>query len=132
MTNATLTGATWVGDLTELVDRYLSGWNEADATERLAIIEAAWETDCELVDPPLEGRGHPGVNAVVEALQEHYADHRFHRIGIVEQHHDAFRVRWELRAPDGSVALAGTDFGLIGPTGRVARVTGFFDAMGDA
>lgn len=113
--------------LDDLVDRYLSGWNETDAQERMTIIEQAWEPDCRLVDPPIDGSGHAGVNAVVEALHAHYPDHRFHRIGEVDGHHDAFRVDWELRGPGGEVALAGTDYGLVGASGRVARVTGFFD-----
>lgn len=127
MTTHTSAHPLTMDEVTEIVDMYLSGWNEADPTERLEIIEAAWEPDCRLVDPPLEGRHHDGVNMMVEALQAHYPDHRFHRVSDVEHHHDAFRVDWELRAPDGRVALAGTDVGTLGPTGRVARVTGFFD-----
>lgn len=113
--------------VTDLVDRYLSGWNETDAGERRSIIEAAWEPDAQLVDPPLDGAGHDGIDSVIVALQDHYPGHRFQRTGAVDVHHDAFRVGWALQAPDGSIALAGTDFGLVGPSGRVARVTGFFD-----
>lgn len=112
---------------TGLVDAYLSGWNEVDPGERAAIVEQCWGDECALVDPPREGRGHAGVHEMIEALHAHYPHHRFVRVGEVEEHHDAFRVRWELRGPDGAAALTGTDYGLVGPDGRLTRVTGFFE-----
>lgn len=119
-----------VTEVTRLVDDYLSGWNEVDATEREQIIERCWEPDAALVDPPLDGRGHAGIDALVRALQEHYPDHRFVRTTEVEAHHDAFRFSWRLVGPDGAAALAGVDYGLVGESGRLRRVTGFFDTDG--
>ncbi len=117
-------------DVSDLVDRYLSGWNETHRQERLPIIEDVWEADCALVDPPLDGVGRAGVDAMVEALHAHYPDHRVQRVGPLDQHHDAFRASWQLRGPNGEVALAATDYGIVGPTGRLSRVIGFFDVAG--
>lgn len=117
-------------DVTRLVDDYLSGWNEVDAVERSQIIERCWAPDAALVDPPLDGRGHEGIDALVRALQEHYPDHRFLRTGDIEAHHDAFRFAWRLVGPDGTAALTGVDHGLVGDDGRLTRVTGFFDSTG--
>ncbi len=117
-------------DVSDLVGRYLSVWNETDRQERLAIIQDVWETDCAPVDPPLDGVGHARVDATVEALHAYYPDHRFQGVGAVDQHHDAFGAPWQLRGPNGEVALAGTDYGIVGPTGRLCPVTGFFDVAG--
>lgn len=119
-----------VADVTQLVDDYLSGWNEVDAAEREQIIERCWEPDATLVDPPLDGSGHAGIDALVQALQHHYPDHQFVRTSEVDAHHDAFRFSWRLVAPDGAPALSGVDYGLLGERGRLRRVTGFFDAHG--
>ncbi|KHL09102.1 UNVERIFIED_CONTAM: hypothetical protein LK11_54720 [Mumia flava] len=119
-------------EVTRLVDGYLNAWNEVDHTERIQIIEQCWEVDGALVDPPMDGQGHAGIDALVRALHEHYPRHRFVRCGEVESHHDAFRFRWRLVGPDGTDALTGVDYGLVGDGGRIARVTGFFDASQDA
>lgn len=118
-----------VMDVTRLVDDYLNGWNEVDPLERQQIIERCWDPDGALVDPPLDGHGHAGIDALARAMQEHYPDHRFLRTGDVEAHHDAFRFAWRLVGPDGTNALTGVDYGLVGDGGRLRRVTGFFDAV---
>lgn len=113
-------------ELTALVDRNLAAWSEPSASRRLEQIESCWETDGSLVDPPLDGQGHAGIDALMRALQEHYPGHRFVRVTAVDAHHDAFRVGWELHGPDGAVALTGTDVGMIGSSGLLRRITGFF------
>lgn len=120
-----------VPDLTQLVDDYLSGWNELDPAERARIIERCWEPGGALVDPPLDGQGHAGIDTLIKALQDHYPGHRFVRSGEIEAHHDAFRFSWRLIGLDGADALRGVDYGLVGPDGRLTRVTGFFDPPAD-
>lgn len=117
--------------VTALVDLYLSAWNEVDPGLRRDLIQQAWEPECQLVDPPIDGVGHDGVDGVIVALHAHYPGHRFRRVGDVEHHHDAFRTDWELCDPDGGVALAGSDHGILGASGRVQRVTGFFRSTGE-
>jgi hypothetical protein len=118
-------------EVARLVDEYLSGWNEVDQVERQQIIERCWQPDAALVDPPLDGHGHEGIDALIRALQEHYPDHRFIRSGDIEAHHDAFRFPWRLVGPEGSDALRGVDYGLVGDDGRLTRVTGFFEPVTD-
>ncbi|MBJ8339748.1 nuclear transport factor 2 family protein [Antrihabitans sp. YC3-6] len=121
-----------VENLTRLVDDYLSGWNEVDSVEREEILVRCWAPDAALVDPPLDGRGHAGIDALIQALQEHYPDHRFVRSGEIDAHHDAFRFPWRLVGPNGEAALTGVDYGLVGDDGRLTRVTGFFDPAAGA
>ena len=116
-------------DLTATVDAYLAAWSEPDRARREQLIVAAWADDGQLVDPPLTGDGHSGINAASEALQEHYLGHRFERVSGVDAHHDSLRFAWELVGPDGAVALAGLDVGQLDDQGRLRRITGFFGEL---
>ena len=94
-----------------LIDTYLNAWIEPDRDRRAALIEKCWTPDGALVDPPLEGHGVDGISELMAALQDGYPGHTFVRTSEIDQHHDTFRFTWELRAPDGGVAVAGTDVG---------------------
>lgn len=115
--------------LSELVDEHLATWSETDPDRRLARVAACWSEHGALVDPPLDGHGHDGISALMGAMQEHYPGHRFVRTSAVDAHHDAFRVAWELRGEDGTVALAGVDTGLVADDGRIRRISGFFGEL---
>lgn len=122
------TSAPEVAALAATVDAYLAAWTEPGADRRRALIERCWTPAGAIVDPPLEGHGHDGIDTVMQTLQQHYPGTRFVRTTQVDVHHDAFRVGWELRGADGSAVLAGTDYGTLADDGRIARVTGFFGA----
>jgi hypothetical protein len=115
-----------MSDLTTLVDTYLSAWNESDLAVRATLIEAAWDTGGQLVDPPVSGQGYTGISDIASALQGQFPGHQFRRASAIDAHHDALRFTWELVAPDGSVALTGLDVGEVGADGRLTRITGFF------
>jgi hypothetical protein len=117
MTNATM-----------LIDGYITAWNETDPARRRDLIARIWTEDARYDDPMLSSRGHTEINAMTEAVQVKYPDHRFRRTGDVELHHDRARFTWSL-APEGGPALVqGTDFAVI-TEGRLSAVTGFFDQV---
>lgn len=116
-------------DITTTVDTYLSAWSEPDPARRAELIASVWTEDGRLVDPPLSGEGHDGISAMAEALQQHYAGHRFRRTSGIDAHHDHLRFAWELVGPDGQVALTGLDVAQVGDDGRLRRVTGFFGEL---
>lgn len=113
-------------DLTAAIDGHLAAYGEPDAARRTELIGSVWAADGELVDPPLTGVGHDGIGAMAEAVQLQFAGHRFRRASAVDAHHDAARYAWELVAPDGTVALTGTDFAELAADGRLRRIVGFF------
>jgi hypothetical protein len=119
-----------MSDLTTTIDTYLEAWSEPDAARRRELIAQVWAEDGELVDPPLDGAGHDGIDGMAVALQGLYEGHRFRRASAVDAHHDACRFAWELVAPDGSVALTGLDVALLAEAGRLRRITGFFGELG--
>ena len=114
---------------TEIVDGYLSAYNERDRERRDALIEQVWAVDGLLIDPPLAGRGHGAISDMAKAMHEHYAGHRFRRTSAIDAHHDHLRFAWELVGPDGEVALTGLDVAQVTEDGRLRRVTGFFGEL---
>ncbi len=111
------------------VDGHLAAYSEPDASRRAALLAQAWTDDGRLIDPPLTGEGHDGISAMADAVQQHYAGHRFRRTSAVDAHHHRLRFTWELVGPDGNVAVTGSDFAELAPDGRLRRVTGFFGEL---
>ncbi|MPY92655.1 MAG: nuclear transport factor 2 family protein [Acidimicrobiia bacterium] len=117
-----------MSDVTTTIDTYLEAYGEPDAARRLGLIREVWAADGHLVDPPLDGRGHDGIDAMFAAVQGQFAGHRFRRTTGVDAHHDFARYGWELVSPDGAVSLGGMDVAELDADGKLVRVVGF---MGD-
>ena len=115
-------------DTETLVDRYIAMWNETDAVKRRALIAEVWTADPTYVDPALRGDGRDGINAMVGQVHERFPGHRFRRTGEIDGHNDRVRFGWELGPEGGPAAVKGVDFATVAD-GRLAAVTGFFDAV---
>lgn len=113
----------------QLADRYIEMWNEADGSRRRGIIAAIWAAGARYRDPLLAGDGHDGIDAMVQAVQAQYPGHRFRRTGPVEQHNDRLRFAWELGVPGAAPIVTGVDFGVLSGDGRLQEITGFFDTV---
>ena len=120
-----MTGTT---DVTALVDRYIEMWNETDPGRREALVADIWTENPNYVDPVLRGDGRGGIAAMVGQVHERFPGHRFTRTGPVDTHNDRARFGWALGPADGPPVVAGIDFAAI-DGGRLATVTGFFDAV---
>ena len=116
-------------DHDRLIDRYIAGWNEADAARRTLLVAEAFAPDATYLDPLMRGEGHAGIAAMIGAAQAQFPGHRFRRRGPADAHNGHLRFAWDL-APEGNLPIAaGTDFVELAPDGRLARVTGFLDAV---
>jgi hypothetical protein len=111
------------------VDGALSAYCDPDRARREARIAELWAPDGELVDPPLEGRGHAQLSDLADLVLTHYPDHIFRRTSGVDAHHGRGRYAWELVAPTGAVAVSGLDVIEFAPDGRVQRIVGFFGPL---
>ena len=113
-------------ELNDIVDTYFEAWNEPDADTRRALAEKAWAGDSRYVDPVSDVTGADGFAGMVAGIQEQFVGHSVVRTSAIDQHHDQIRFEWELRAPDGTIVIAGVDYGELAPDGRLQSITGFF------
>jgi hypothetical protein len=118
--------------LTDLIDRYITTWNETDGGRRRDLIAQTWAENASYLDPVLQGEGHDGIDAMIVSVHERFPGHRFRRTGEVESHHDRVRFTWELAPEDGAAVVTGTDFGVITLDHRLQAITGFFDQVPQA
>lgn len=112
--------------VTNTVDTYLEAYSEPDTARRDELLEKVFAADGQLIDPPLDASGRPGISDMVGAVLGQFPGHRFRRSSGIDSHHDAVRYGWELVAPDGAVTLSGMDVAVLADDGRLQRVTGFF------
>ena len=110
----------------DTVDSHLAAYGEPNAELRAKTVKDIWAANGRLVDPPIQGEGHDGITALGDIVQAHYAGHTFRRTSAVDSHNGFARYEWELVAPDGNVAITGTDIAEVDGEGRLVRVVGFF------
>jgi hypothetical protein len=115
-----------MSDITTLVDKHLAGYCESDAARRAELVSTAWAESGSLIDPPFDGKGRDNIAAMTDVVLTHYAGHTFRRTTDVETHHQFGRYGWDLVAPDGSVAVSGTDYLELDEDGQLQRIVGFF------
>jgi hypothetical protein len=112
----------------ELVERYISAWNETDEGRRRTIIEGLYASDADYTDPLGTSVGWEAIDRTIAGAQEQFAGLRFSVAGPVDAHHDVARFTWHL-GPDGAEPLViGFDVAVI-EDGRLRRVHGFLDKV---
>jgi SnoaL-like domain len=115
-----------VSSVTQLIDRYIAMWNETDGKRRRDLIAQVWSEDATYVDPVLQGDGHVGIDAMVQAVHQRFPGHRFRRTSDVDTHHDRVRFDWQLAPEGGAAVVEGVDFGVVSGE-RLQAITGFFN-----
>lgn len=124
--------STTTTNISTTVESYIAIWNEADPVERRRLIATALSDDICYADPMLSGEGADGIDAMIVAAQQQMPGHQLRLLGPIDSHHDRVRFAWEVVGPDGGApVLAGTDFGVVAPDGRLRSLTGFFDRVPD-
>ena len=77
----------------------------------------------------MEGEGHAGIDALVQAVQQQFPGYRFRQIGAVDGHHNHVRFSWELGLAEGQAPIGGTDVATLAADRRLQRVLGFLDKV---
>jgi len=116
-------------ELETTIDTYLDAYGEPDAARRKELIGRVWSPEGRLVDPPLDGAGHAGINDMADALQAQFPGHTFRRTSGVDAHHDFARYEWTMLGPDGTAVLTGLDVAELAGDGTLLRVVGFFGPL---
>ena len=113
----------------DIVARYFAVWNEMDADRRRALIAQTWTEESSYLDPLMQGNGHSGIEALVQAVHQQFPGYRFRQIGAVDGHHNHIRFSWELGPVEGQAPIGGTDVATLADDGRLQRVLGFLDKV---
>jgi SnoaL-like domain len=108
-----------------IIDTYMDAYSEPDVARRAELVAKTFTSDGELIDPPIDGKGHAGITEMMGAVLSHYPDHRFRRTTGIDAHHNVARYGWELVDTTGAVALTGTDVAEFDDGGAISRVLGF-------
>lgn len=108
------------------IDTHLAGYCEAVPAKRRELLDRVWTPGGQLIDPPMEATGPDGIFELVDALLQHYPQHRFLRTTAVDVHHGFGRYDWSLTGPDGTPAVTGTDIAQFDDNGNLVRIVGFF------
>jgi hypothetical protein len=120
---------TAMGNVNEIVVRYLSAWNEQDATRRRDLVAKTWSEDGTYVDGARQGAGHGGIDAMIAKAQETHLGYRLALASGIETHHQYVRFSWVAGGTaEAPLYIKGTDIGIIADDGRLKSVIGFVDA----
>src|SRR5262249_40261087 len=116
-------------DIGTTIDCYLAMWNEPDGRIRVEQAGAIWAGDGRLVDPLIDAVGPEAIAAAIGELRDQMPGHSLSRTTTIDAHHHVTRFGWTVNAPDGSVAIAGTDVVTFTDDGRIQSAVGFFGDM---
>ena len=125
----TTTTTTTAQTIDDVIDMYMEAYSEPAAALRVEIVAKTFATDGELIDPPIDGKGHAGITEMMGAVLGHYPEHRFRRTTGVDAHHNVARYGWELVDTTGAVSLTGTDVAEFDADGAISRVLGFLGEL---
>jgi hypothetical protein len=118
-----------IGNVNELVVRYIAAWNERDAERRRDLIAKTWTTDGTYIDAHRRGIGHDGIDTMIAAAQAQFPEYRLRLVSGIETHNGYLRFRWAAGgSAEAPLYLAGTDFAVVADDGGFKSVTGFVDA----
>jgi hypothetical protein len=115
-----------MSNTTDLIDRYIAVWNEADAERRRDLIARTWTEDATYIDPLMRGEGRSGIDDMIRGVQAQFPGLLFRRTSEVDAHNDRVRFSWELGPEGGSALAGGVDFGVV-VGDRLQTITGFLD-----
>ena len=106
---------------------YGAAWLASDPSERLALLETAWAADAVYCDPVDRVAGRQALSEHIAATQDMLAGGRVTVTSEPVRHHDSAFFRWTMTDASDLVVLTGWDVVQLDDTGRIARLTGFFD-----
>lgn len=116
-----------MSDRQERIDAYVATWNEPRLDQRQTLIETAWDEDGKYLAPAVEAKGYNEINDNIVRIQEKYPNRVFCRTSDIFEHKDRVRYSWAMLDLAGSATIAGVDYAVFGPNGRLRRVICVYD-----
>jgi hypothetical protein len=109
-----------------LVTRYLETFNETDAGQRRALLEALYTPDATYTDPQVDLQGAEQIDGFIAQTQEQFPGIEFRLGGEIDAHHDQARFQWHAGPAEARDAVVGFDV-IVAEDGRIRNVYGFMD-----
>ena len=112
---------------TDPLDAYGAAWLETDPERCAALLEIAWAEDAIYCDPVDHVAGRAALADHIDHTQTMLPGGRVEVTTEPIRHHDSAFFRWAMIDGDGSTVLTGFDVVQLDASGRIGRLTGFFD-----
>jgi hypothetical protein len=108
---------------------YQSAWSAVSDDKRQQMLDDSVAPDCVYTDPVSISRGHRELTAKMQATQRNFPGATF-RNDTFAQHHGQAISSWTMLDRNGTAIFIGTSYARYGDDGRLAQMTGFFEAAG--
>jgi hypothetical protein len=115
--------------MSDLIDRYLACWNEADSDARNQLIAEHWSAEPSYTDPLVAVQGRAALAATIGAVQQQFPGFVFTPAGPVDSHHQQARFSWGLGPAGAEPIVIGFDVVTLDESGRIDTVVGFLDKV---
>lgn len=115
-------------EATEIANRYIAVWNEAEPTRRKAMIVEGWTDGATYVDPLASVTGCDEISELIGGVQARFPGFRFALDGQADGYANKVRFSWRLGPESEPDMIKGTDFAII-EGNQLASVTGFLDKV---
>lgn len=112
------------------IDAYMSAWGETDDTRRGELLARCWSDEGLFADSMGSAEGRAGLSTYIAAAQQFMPGARLDRVGSVTLVLDRARFAWRAFSAEGTPLGQGVNFVEFDATGRIARLSGFWDAGG--
>jgi hypothetical protein len=115
------------------IQDYLAAWNTQTAAERKSLLQSCVTNNIVYIDPhaPDPVRGIDGMQTLIEKFRSRF-DHKLEPEGLVDMHHNVFRLHWRLQRDSGEILSRGLMVGDLTDTGAIERIVQFVDAANAA
>jgi len=113
--------------MTRVVAGWYEAWTTADAAARRSVLGECCADDVELRDAFAAVRGIDELNDHIGNALKHMPGLKLQAAGAPQQVHGFVRSAWKTAGPDGKVVFGGVNFVALAPSGKIARVVGFWN-----
>ncbi len=109
------------------IGAYGDAWLCEDPAERARLLERCWAPGAVYCDPLAFVVGAEALSEHIAGTQASLAGGRVQVTAEAVRHHDSAHFPWSITDAAGATVMTGFDVVQLDDTGRITRLTGFFD-----
>lgn len=116
--------------IAQVVSDYIVAWQEADATKRMARLDASVTKNFVFVDGTLSTKTSAELSAEIGKIITKYRGVKMTLTSGVELQHERVRFLWKYTDKTDAPIGDGLDLAFVGADGRLTKVVSFIDPVG--